>query len=88
MSAETKPMYVKAPFEIRYGGGLLVPGDLVPAELVEHVPEGALTGEPPPPQPAEGDAPSGPKGGTGGATGDTGSTGDAGSTGSDEPEVE
>ncbi len=71
---EPAPKYVKAPFEIRYGGGLLVPGDPVPAALVADVPEDALTDEAPPvPEEPSDEAP----GGTTGGTGATGGTGDA-----------
>jgi hypothetical protein len=83
MSDAPTPKYVKAPFEIKYGGGLLLPGDLVPQDIVAHLAADVLTDEPPAvPEEPQADTPSGATGGTGAS----GGTGDASPTESgDEP---
>lgn len=86
--SDPTPKYVAQGHEIKYGGGLLLAGELVPPEVAAHIPETALTDEPPPsPSEPEGEPEGGGTGPTGG-TGSTGATGSSGSSGNDEPEGE
>ncbi len=67
--SEPTPKYIKEGHEVRYAGGLLVAGDLVPDDLVEHVPPEALDDAP--------TAPDEEPSGDAGSPGATGGTGDA-----------